>query len=197
MKSVNLRPALLTVLMLLAAFSRIVPHMPNFSPLNAIALFAAAHFTKSWQALVVPLAATWLSDLFLNNVTYAQPGQAFVWVYPGFYWQYAAYALIAFGALRLFSRGHSRWRVAVGVLSGGLTFFAISNFGVWFSGGLYPQTLQGLLACYVAALPFYQGTLLGDATYSLLLFGGFHLLQARFPQLAASPPLRWQGASSR
>lgn len=38
MPKITLRPLVLTSLILAAAVSRIVPHMPNFSPLNAIAL---------------------------------------------------------------------------------------------------------------------------------------------------------------
>jgi len=173
----------LTTLVLLAAFSRIVPHLPNFSPLNAIALFAAAYFARQYQAFLVPLAATWLSDLFLNNVTYAQPGQSFLWFYPGFYWQYLAYALIVLWGIYLL-RGRANFlRTVVGVLGGGVIFFLVSNFGVWISGSLYPQNLDGLIACYIAALPFYRGTLAGDVVFSTLLFGGFQALQHYLPAL--------------
>ena len=68
---INLRFSILTALILLVAFSRMIPHPTNFSPLGAIAIFGAAHFSKKWQILFIPLAATWLSDLFINNVIYA------------------------------------------------------------------------------------------------------------------------------
>ncbi|MCS6971955.1 MAG: hypothetical protein NZL89_02935 [Leptospiraceae bacterium] len=177
------RGAVIITLILVAAFSRIIPHPPNFSPLNTIALFGAAYFPRPFVAIAVPLAATWLSDLFLNNVTYAQANQPFVWGYPGMLWQYAAYVLIAAWGLWLFRRGTGFWHIATASLSAGLIFFVVSNFGVWASGGLYPQTISGLIACYVAALPFYQGTLLGDIFYAVLLFGGFHLAQKKIPQL--------------
>lgn len=56
----------------LAAISRLVPHMFNFAPMSAMGLFGAAYFTRKWQAFFIPVAATWLSDLYLNNVVYAQ-----------------------------------------------------------------------------------------------------------------------------
>lgn len=185
MHKIAIRPLVLTTLVLAAAFSRIVPHLPNFSPLNAIALFAAAHFTARTQAVALPLAATWLSDLYLNNVTYAQPNTGFVWGYTGMQWQYGAYLLIAVFGLWLFRASKSFWRTAVGVLASGMIFFLVSNFGVWASGNLYPPTAEGLLACYVAGLPFYQGTILGDLFYSTLLFGSFALAERKIPRLRA------------
>jgi len=75
----NLCFAVLLAIILLAAFSRIIPHMPNFPPLGAIGLFGAAYFQKKWQAFLVPIAATWLSDLFINNVVYAKYYLNFTW----------------------------------------------------------------------------------------------------------------------
>jgi hypothetical protein len=170
-------------LIVAAAASRIIPHMPNFSPLNAMALFGAAYLPQRALAFVVPLGATWLSDLFLNNVTYAEPGQQFAWVYPGFYWQYLAYIAIGALGILLFRRGVTPVRVVAGTLGAGWLFFAISNFCVWISGSLYPLTGQGLIACYVAALPFYRGTLAGDVVFTALLFGGFILVQRLLPTL--------------
>ena len=53
-------------------------------------------------------------------------------------------------------------------------FFAISNFGVWASG-YYGYTLDGLLACYVAAIPFWGNSLVGDLGSTAILFGMFVL----------------------
>ena len=75
-----------------------------FSPLGAIVLFGAAHLTKKWQVFLIPLLATWLSDLFINNVIYAQYNPQFVWFYEGFYWQYGSYLLIGFVAIFIFNK---------------------------------------------------------------------------------------------
>ena len=61
--------------------------------------------------------------------------------------------------------------VLITSLSSSLIFFVITNFGVWISGSMYPMDLQGLITCYVMALPFYKGTLLGFMCYSTFLFG--------------------------
>jgi hypothetical protein len=67
--------------------------------------------------------------------------------------------------------------VALATLAASLLFFVLTNFGVWATGSLYPTTFEGLLACYVAAVPFFRNTLLGDVLYSAALFGGLALLE--------------------
>jgi hypothetical protein len=73
------------------------------------------------------------------------------------------------------------------ILGASVIFFIVSNFGVWFSGTMYPKDLSGLAACYIAGLPFFQNTILGDLVYSSLLFGAFELGSRRFPQLQLQP----------
>ncbi|NDB35831.1 MAG: hypothetical protein EB023_10950, partial [Flavobacteriia bacterium] len=68
--TVTLRLGVIIALVFIAALSRIIPHPYNFTPLSAIALFGAAHFKRDWQVIFIPIVATWLSDLFINNVLY-------------------------------------------------------------------------------------------------------------------------------
>jgi hypothetical protein len=181
-KKINLRFSVLVLMILLAAFSRIIPHIPNFSPLGAIGLFGAAYFVKKWQAFLIPIAATWLSDLFINNVIYAQYYPKFTWFYQGFYWQYGSYLLIALAGIFILKKVNPQ-RVIAGALASTAIFFLVSNFGVWAAGTMYPKTIEGLMACYVAGIPFLKGTLLGDLFYSGVLFGAFALAQKQFPVL--------------
>jgi hypothetical protein len=62
-------------------------------------------------------------------------------------------------------------RVAAGVLLGPTSFFLVSNYAVWASGWMYPRTLGGLGACFVAALPFYRNDLLSTGLVAGLAFG--------------------------
>lgn len=187
MRKTKIRTLTLVTLIIAAAFSRIIPHMPNFAPMDAITLFAAAHFARKWQAFLIPFAAMWLSSLFIDNVIYGAYQKGFVWVYPGFHWQYLGYLLIAFLGLGVFRKGISVLRVAGAGLGAGGIFFFVSNFGVWMRDGLYPRTWEGLVQCYAAAIPFYRGTLLGDIFYGTVLFGGFYLLTREFPVLRNNP----------
>jgi hypothetical protein len=180
-QKINLRFAVITSLILLAAASRLLP-MHNFSPLGAIALFGAAHFTKKWQAIAIPLLATWLSDLFINNVIYARFYPTFTWFYDGFYWQYASYILIAVAAFFILKKMNIK-NVLIGALSSTVIFFVVSNFGVWVGSAAYPHNFTGLMACYAAAIPFVNGTLMSDLFYSAVLFGSFALVQKQLPVL--------------
>jgi hypothetical protein len=67
-------------------------------------------------------------------------------------------------------------------------FFAITNFGMWLFSGFYPLTGAGLVACFVAAIPFFQNTVAGDLFYAALLFGGFALAEHLVPRLRAGEP---------
>ena len=72
-------------------------------------------------------------------------------------------------------------RVGASALASSVLFFIVTNFGVWAIGTMYPMTLAGLAACYVAAIPFFQNTVAGDLFYATLLFGGFAVLERLLP----------------
>lgn len=182
MQKINLKFSILTGLIILAAFSRIIPHMPNFSPLGAIGLFGAAYFGKKWQAFIIPIAATWISDLFINNVIYAEYYPTFTWFYEGFYWQYGAYLLIVLLGVILYKKVTISTAM-LGAFGSTFIFFLVSNFGCW---SAYPQTFEGLLTCYAAGIPFLKGTLFGDLFYCGILFGSFELAKYKLPQLKLS-----------
>lgn len=77
-----------------AALSRLLPHAYNFTPIGAIALFGAAYFPKKRWAFIIPVAALWLSDLFLNNMVYASYYEGFAFFSSGFLFTYGAFALV-------------------------------------------------------------------------------------------------------
>jgi multidrug transporter EmrE-like cation transporter len=67
-----------------------------------------------------------------------------------------------------------------------VSFFIITNLGIWLSTGYYAKTGVGLAACYTAAIPFFHQTLLSDLFFVGLLFGLYHLAKIKFPVLAKS-----------
>lgn len=69
-RTITLRFGVLLVMLVLAAFSRLVPHPMNFAPIGAMALFGAAYFRSRWTAYLLPIVALWLSDIYINNVIY-------------------------------------------------------------------------------------------------------------------------------
>jgi hypothetical protein len=164
------------VLIVLAAASRLLPHPPNFAPVAAIGLFAGA-FAGRRHAWLVAFGALLASDLVLGF---------YHWV--SMFWNYLAFAACLLLGSGLLAKGRGLRRIAGAVLASAVTFFALSNFGMWASG-YYPRTWDGLLVqCYVQALPFFRNTLASDVLYSAILFGG-HALLSRWlerPQAATA-----------
>lgn len=172
--SLPLRPLLLAGFILAAAASRLLPHAWNFTPVEAIALFGGAYFASRWAAFALPLLALLLSDLVLG-------------FYPLMPVVYACVALTV--AIGFALRGRvSVLRVGAAGLASVLLFFLITNFAVWLTAdtlGDHPACSIGLADCYVAALPFLRAQLLGTAVWSVILFGGYALLQRHLPALRA------------
>jgi hypothetical protein len=154
---------------IVAAGLRLVPHPPNFSPIDAMALFSGAYLGRRALAFLAPLGALLLSDLVLGFYH----GQATV---------YSSVALIVMIGMVALTR-RSALRVGAAAIASSILFFVITNFGMWLFSGIYPRTVVGLEACYVAAIPFFRNTVAGDLFYGALLFGGFRLAEHFAPQL--------------
>lgn len=173
-------PWVLAAMIAVAALSRLVPHPPNFSPVEAIALFGGAYFASRAVSLAVPLAAMLLADLAMAALSGG--------LYSGYLFGvdfFVVYACIAASTMLGWSlRGRVTGARVLGFgLAGSVLFFLATNAGVWAGGSLYPRTLDGLAAAYVAGIPFFQWTVAGTLVYSALLFGGFELLRRRAPAL--------------
>ena len=101
--------------------------------------------------------------------------------------QYASFlAIVGMGFLLRESRGVAR--VGAVALSASVLFFVVTNFGEWAFQPWYPKTAGGLVASYVAGIPFFRNMLVGDLAYTALMFGGFALLERRFAVLRAPSP---------
>ena len=168
-------------LILFASFSRIIPHMPNFTPLGAMALFGGAYLKNKYHAFIIPIASLWLSDLVLNNFIFSFYSD-FTWFYPGFLWQYTSFILIIIIGYLFLKKVNFKNIFVTSILSS-LLFFVITNFGVWVSGSMYSLDFQGLITCYSMAIPFYKGTVLGFICYSSLLFGILEFSRNKFQVL--------------
>ena len=58
----------------------------------------------------------------------------------------------------------------LGSLLGVGLFFIITNFGVW-TFGSYTYTLEGLLLCYILAIPFFAYSLISTFIFSGVIEG--------------------------
>ena len=181
MNKVNISHGIIILLILFASFSRIIPHIPNFTPIGAIALFGGAYLKNKYHAFLIPIASLWLSDLILNNFIFTFYSD-FTWFYPGFLWQYISFTLIIILGFFLLKKINFK-NVFIAAASSSILFFVITNFGVWISGSMYTLDFQGLITCYVMALPFFKGTLLGFMCYSAFLFGILEFSKHKFEML--------------
>ena len=191
---------------------RLVPHPSNFSPVGALGLFGGGKL-RSWQAFALPVVILLASDLGLWLLTgldgrYAPFHISRTYVYASFL------LYVAIGVWLLRDRA-TIGRLLGASLLGSVQFFVVTNFCEWLFQPLqsvellpiayrYPRDLSGLLACYAAAVPFFQadfpwslhafamlgdprygalGTLLGDVVFSGVLFG----LHARLTEPATAP----------
>ena len=155
---INLITALL--LILFAAFSRILPHPANFTPVAAIALFSGTYLNKKYM-LVVPIAAMLLSDLIIG-------------FHSGMIWVYGSFVLI--GLIGLWLKNHKKIGNIIGAaLLSSIIFFIITNFGVWLTG-YYGLTFNGIIECYTMAIPFFRNSLAGDAIYCAVMFGVYEII---------------------
>jgi hypothetical protein len=166
-------------LVLAAALLRLLPHPPNFTPVAAMALFAGAKFDRARWAFVLPLFAMLLSDIALE----ALHGYGLHRHIPVVY-----LCLIATAGIGILLRNRRGViPTASASVIGSLAFFAATNFSVWALESFYAHTAQGLVACYVSALPFLWPTMIGSLAYTGLLFGGFALAERLLPILAPIP----------
>ena len=149
-------------------FPGVIPY--NFTPVEALGLFGGAWFADRRSAFIVPLAAMAVSDLVIG-------------LYPLLPLVYACIAGSVLLGFRLRTR-RSTLRITVAAIASSTGFYVVTNFGVWATSGMYPHTLAGLIACYVAGVPFYPATLAGTLLWSGALFGGYALLARRWPVLA-------------
>ena len=183
----NLQFGLVTLMIIMAALSRLLPHPDNFTPIAATALFGAAYFTKKYWAIIIPIVALWLSDLFLNNLVYPKLYPEY---YDGFmlfgpdavfvYSAIIATALLGIYALKKVKPG----KLVIVSIVASLLFFVVTNFGSWLMLPMYPKTPAGLSACMAAGLPFLRNTMIGDLFYVFVLFGSYALISRKLFKLS-------------
>lgn len=142
---------------------RFLPHMPNATPLAAIAL-ASGHFLDRRLAWILPLTVLFLSDAVVGF--YSLPIMASV--YGSFF---------AIGVLCGWCGRRGGVYLAYGACVPSLIFFLITNMAVWLFSPWYIKNLSGLLLSYEMGLPFLRSMLIGDIAYSVLIFSAILIVQ--------------------
>ena len=168
------RFTVLAGLVLFAAATRLLPHPNNVTALGGLAIFAGAMFRDPRLALGLPLAALVLSDLVIGTHV----------LLPVVYGSFAVSVLLG----RWLATSRTVPGVAGATLLGAVQFYLVTNFANWV---VYdPPTVEGLVACYVSALPFFRNSLAGDFGFVATLFGLVYVAEA------VAPALRERGSLS-
>lgn len=159
------------LLVIFAIFCRFLPHPANFAPIGAIAMFGALYLPKKWS-VIIPLGAMLISDIFIGLYNPA----IMAMVYSGFLiiWfignRVKQKSAINTDKINKFSL------IFGGVVLGSVIFFLLTNWAVWAFGSWYPSSINGLRMSYLAAIPFFRNSLLGDLFYTYAFVVGFEIM---------------------
>lgn len=157
---------------LVVSLSRILPHPPNFTAVGAVAIFGGSLFSKTYKSILIPLISIFLSDIIINNTLYSSYYEGFTFFSEG--------SLVVYASIILMSViGHSFIkmnviRITSVVTLSTLLFFILTNFAVWYGSPMYSKDISGLLSCYTMAIPFGLNSLIGNLTFSGILFGVYN-----------------------
>jgi len=145
-------------LILILTFAKLIPHPPNFTPVIAVAIMSGYFFKNIYLSFATLLIAMLLAD-------------AFIGFYNNMIFVYLSLFLIAFIFFKISEKINFKNLFIYG-FAGSLIFFIISNFGVWALGNpgvydvAYERNLNGLIECYILAIPFFGNTFLSTLIFA-------------------------------
>ena len=140
------------------AVSRFVPHPPNFTSLIALSFYVPVIFGRQFiPAIILSFAIT---DLVIGY----HFGTFFTWG-----------SVLLIGLISNYFRKSLIKRLS-GALVGAIIFFIVTNFGVWISG-MYEYSFNGIISCYVAAIPFFAYSAISTILFSFLIEISYKIYQ--------------------
>ena len=145
-------------LVLILILSRLIPHPPNFTPIVAVAIMSGYLFKNIYLSFATLLVSMLVAD-------------AFIGFYENIFFVYLSLLFLVYIFYKL-GRKINLKNLFLYSFTGSILFFIITNFGVWSLGspGLdnvpYEKNLQGLIKCYILAIPFIKNTVLSTLIFS-------------------------------
>ena len=138
------------IIILILAFSRIIPHPWNFTPILSAGIFLGFYFRQIFFSIFVVIFSMFLGDLYFGF------HNTMIFTYLG---------LIISVVVGSFIKNLYVSRILIGSILSSISFFLITNFGVWISSNMYSKNFEGLLQAYILGLPFFHNTLLSTIFY--------------------------------
>lgn len=165
--------SLVIIFAVIAVVTRFLPHPANFAPMVGVSIFLAYHLKNKWSGLALSIFLWWASNLIMNNIIYSAYFPTFSWLGGSFL--AVAISLIIIHFLSQFTLKNIKFsNQLVTSIIGSTIFFVITNFSVFYDSNLYSQDLAGLSTCFLAAIPFFKMSLLGDLFYTTVMFGAYN-----------------------
>lgn len=166
------------LLMTVCAFARLIPHMPNFTPVESLAIFGAAYLSKKHWAFIISVLVLYFSDFIINNTvarSFFPDVQGIVWFSSYMVYNFIAMALIVLVSSKIISKVTVK-NVGMSILFASIIFFIITNFGAWADEkSLYSSDFSGLMASFMAGIPFFRNSLLSNIIFTTVIFGSFEI----------------------
>ena len=138
------------------AFSRLIPHPPNFTPIIAAAVISSYLLKNIYLSLIVLLGSMFLSDLIIG-------------LYNNFIFTYFSLFLILIIQSQIIKKITFK-NLYIYCLIASVIFFVTTNFSVWIFSNLYEKSFNGLINCYFLAIPFFTNTVLSTIFFSYLSY---------------------------
>lgn len=183
---INGRLILFTLLLVILATACKFFFGPNlewsgFSPIIAIALFSGMMIPQKNASFLLPLLSLFISDLVIHLLY-----QEGLFAYPGFFkGQYKYYLLLLLPTLiGWILKGRKYSAIAIGAVASPTLFYLVSNFNVWITNEVtYTRDFNGLIECYIAALPFYKNALIATVLFLPLILVSYNYIMRQKAQL--------------
>lgn len=168
--------ALITLVVLLG---KLIPHLPNFSPMQSMALLGGAYITRKYLAYILPIVLIYVTDFVLNNTIYRiyYPDHEGLVFFSDYMLVVLPSILLIVALGQFFLKRFKTEKLILTALAGSVLFFLITNFGAWISPtSIYSKNIAGLLQSYIAGIPFFRASVLSTLLFTLLSFGGIEVL---------------------
>lgn len=165
MKKLNKNVIVATILVLSAVILRIIFNklqMWNFSPITAMALFAGYAYHDKRFSFIIPLSAMFISDLIIG----LHDGMLVVYV-----------ALSMATLIGIYVSGKQVAQILAGSIISSVLFYLVTNLVIWYGPELYAQNWDGQIQSYMAALPFFQSSLVSDLIFTAIFISAFELIR--------------------
>jgi hypothetical protein len=159
------------LIIFLGVLSRIllneVMGIPNFEMVTSFSLVSGS-FLGGVFAPLIPILIIFLSDIYFgNSIIYL-----FTW---------SAFVLIGiFGVIFKRNSKYYFLKITGGGILSVLFFYLWTNFGWWLTSGMYPMNSQGLITCYLAAIPFLKNQVISVLVFAPIFSLIFSLIFNKF-----------------